>query len=138
MTPAEACGETSARSRRRPLPRHATAGRWTRSGRRSASRRNAVLEPRRRAPPSGGRERKHTTEELLSPDCDCAFALERRPDPERRPAVACRRREDGPTPGRICRSAGKLTHYHLVPARNLPRKLPYFPLTFDRKGQRLL
>ena len=65
---------------------------------------------RRRAPPSGGRERKHTTKELLLPDCDCAFALERRPDLERRPAVACRRREDGPTPGRICCHAGRSTH----------------------------
>jgi len=74
-------------------------------------------------PPGGGRERSHTTTDQGLPRCRCDFALERRPILRSRPAVACRRREAGPTPGRIqttdmqnaCLvvSQLKLTHYRL-------------------------
>lgn len=40
-----------------------------------------VSQPGGGTPPEGGRERRRTTENSLSPHCRCAFALERRPAP---------------------------------------------------------
>src|SRR6266508_5096900 len=52
----------------------------------------AALQPRRRDRlPEGGRERRRTTSDALSPRCDCAFSTERRPVLLSRHAVACRR-----------------------------------------------